>query len=272
MKAVAKSLVVAFAVVVAHAGPLSAQSLSLRDAIVRNHFEYLPDGPGPFPTIVAIPGCSGLPLPDAAEEASHPDLAEDDRLFRAHYPKTADRLRHSGYAVLLIHVHGGEGLLTACQGEIPAARVAAYVAEATAWASELEFVDPDRLHVIGWSMGGRGVLAWMERPLPDPVLVRSAVAVYPACSRTQTLRASIPLLMLLGGADDIAIPETCEALVERTSTPSMIDVRNFPGARHGYDIEDAPSRVDIGGGMTIGFHREAAEETWRMILSFLSTR
>lgn len=262
-------LVVALATVVG-ASTVPAQGTDLRARIVQNHLEYRPVGDGPFPTLIAIPGCSGIAFPDAGEEASHPDLREDDRLFRAHYPRAANRLRDAGFAVLLIHVHAAEDQVTACSGEIPASRIAQYIDEATDWASTLDFVDRSRLHLIGWSMGGGGVLKWLEASRAGVASVKSAVAVYPGCGSAESLSAEVPLLMLLGGADDIARPEVCQALVERSPTRAMIQLHSYPGARHGYDIEDAPARLDIGNGMTVGFQQAAASETWEAIFSFLS--
>jgi len=131
------------------AHPVLATAESLRDRIVRNHFEYVPSNAGPFPTLIAIPGCSGIAFSDPQKEATHPDLREDDRLFRQHYRRMAERFRAEGFAVLLIHVHGAEGLVKGCAGEIEAERIAEYIDDSVAWARELDFVDPRRVHVIG---------------------------------------------------------------------------------------------------------------------------
>jgi dienelactone hydrolase len=76
--------------------------------------------------------------------------------------------------------------------------------------------------------------------------------------------------MLLGDADDIAKPDACNRLVARSDPHLEIDVRTYPGARHGFDIIGAPSVLEIGNGMTIGYQRAAAEESWRPILAFIS--
>ena len=249
-------------------GELTAEGL--REQIVEHHFQFIPSGDGPFPTLIAIPGCSGIAFPDPAAEAGHPDLREDDRLFRRHYLRMGERLRAEGFAVLLIHVHGAEGLVKACAGEISGERIAEYIDEAVAWAKNLDFVDDIRIHVIGWSMGGGGALAWLHGDRSQAGTVRSVVAVYPACAGREPLTNRIPLLMLLGGADDITDPAVCEGLVAASRTEPMITVRRYPGARHGFDIADAPPVLDIGNGMTIGHQRTAAEAAWREILAFLS--
>ena len=252
-------------------GSLSAQGSETRQRILQHHFEFRPEGDGPFPTVVAIPGCSGIAFEDPALEATHPDLSEDDRLFRGHYPRAADRIRSEGFAVLLIHVHAAEGLVTACAGEIRDEVLAEYVGEAVSWVRGLSYVDASRVSVMGWSMGGRAVLRWLASDPEDWEAVQSAAVVYPSCPGEGSLTNPVPLLMLLGGADDIAEPDRCEELVARSRQGRNVTVHRYPGARHGYDIEGAPPVLEIGNGMTVGFQKEAADATWREILAFLTS-
>ncbi len=65
--------------------PAAAQVEDLGESIIKNHLQFLPGGDRPFPTLIAIPGCSGIAFKDPVEEAKHPDLAGDDPLFRGHY-------------------------------------------------------------------------------------------------------------------------------------------------------------------------------------------
>ena len=238
-------------------GPSSAQNL--RDRVVENHYAYLPHGRGPFPTVIAIPGCSGISTRDPVIEESNAELHEDDLLFRRHYRTAAQNLREHGFAVYLIDVHTAEGVLTACAGEIQNERLAQYIDESIVWIREQAAVKRDRVHLIGWSMGGRGVLQWLHGPRKGSGSIQSAIAVYPPCSGYEDVSISMPILVLLGGADDIADPSECERLIRASSAKEQIVVRNYPGARHGFDIVDAPPVVDIGNGMTIGYQEKAAQ-------------
>ena len=109
----------------------------LRDLLIENHFSYVPSDQGRFPTVIAIPGCSGISSDSTAAEESNPQLREDDLLFRRHYRIMAEELRANGFAVLLVNIHAAEGLITACADPIDGERIAEYIDEAVAWARAL---------------------------------------------------------------------------------------------------------------------------------------
>ncbi len=250
--------------------PVSSSGQSLRDQIIKNHFAYIPSEKGRFKTLIAMPGCSGISSDDLTAEQSNPQLREDDLLFRRHFRYMAEKLKAEGFVVLLVNIHAAEGLLTACADPIDGERIAEYINEAVAWARELPYVDTDKLHIIGWSMGGGGVLKWLDGPRSEATSVRSAIAVYPPCNKHKNLSISMPILLLLGGSDDIADPNICKDLVGSVAIEQQITLAIYPGARHGFDIEDAPPVLGIGNGMTVGYQKEAAEASWAAILQFLA--
>lgn len=265
----ASRLIVAATLLAALALPaLTAQAVD--DRLRENHRWYLSSTDEKLPTVVAIPGCSGVSLNSPQSDQGRPGHL-DDVLFRLHYPSMAERLRDRGFAVLLVDLLNAEGVVNACSGEIPAPTIAHYITAAINLARNQAFVDGSRIFVLGWSMGGGGLVAWLSDAGIAQSRVRGAIAVYPGCGGREPIEADIPLLMLLGSADDIAEPEECEELVARSPSRHLITVKSYEGARHGFDIEDAPEVLDIGNGMTVGYQKHAAEAAWQETLAFLET-
>ncbi len=248
-------------------GPVSAQEL--RSRIEVNHRMYVPDGEGPFPAVITIPGCSGVSLGGPETDAGRPG-DEADRLFRRHYPRMAERLREAGFMVLLIDYLAAEGVPNTCNGEIHPHRVGEYLGESVSFVTTFPDVDSSRLHVIGWSHGGAGVLAWLATLVDEPVGVRTAVAVYPGCGASGVWYSSLPVLMILAGADDITPPSVCNALVQSLPDNADVRVHSYPGARHGFDLTEGPALLPIGGGLTVGRDPDAGRDAWRRILMFLN--
>ena len=115
-------------------------------------------------------------------------------------------------------------------------------------------------------MGGKGAL---HGPRSEASSVKSVAAVYPQCRDRQLLDISVPVLLLLGGADDIADPLLCDALVDISPIKELITVRHYPGVRHGFDIQGAPFVLDIGNGMTVGYQETAANAAWNELTKFI---
>ena len=247
----------------------SASSEKLQKLIAENHRAYVPSQSGQFPTVIVIPGCSGVALESSEAEAAIHQLTKDDLLFRAHYPRIAKRLSNEGFVVYLINILASEGLITACGASMPAERIAQYIDAAIAWVKTRPFVDASDIHVIGFSMGGKGTLAWLHGPRSEASLVQSVTTVYPQCRNREPLTIAVPVLMLLGDADDIADPMLCDALVDSSPIKGLITVRHYPGARHGFDIEGAPSVLDIGNGRTVGYQEAAANSAWKELTAFI---
>jgi dienelactone hydrolase len=85
--------------------------------IERNLRTYFPSGDERFPTVVAIPGCSGVSLRGTETDDGRPG-DEADRLFRRHYARMAERLRDGGFAVVLVDYLTAENVDNTCGGEI----------------------------------------------------------------------------------------------------------------------------------------------------------
>ena len=177
------------------------------------------------PAIIALHGCGG-PLP-----------RRDDGW--------AVRLAAQGHAVLLPDSFASRGVTPECKQSTHGA--GAYgprrddALAAAAWLRKQPFAPPGGILLLGWSDGGTTVLASIDNPPAG--LLRGAVAFYPACARTlknASWRPAVPLLILMGAADDWTPPAPCEALAKRTPDVKLI---LYPNAYHDFDVPDDPVHV-----------------------------
>ncbi|RAI38928.1 dienelactone hydrolase family protein [Rhodoplanes roseus] len=201
---------------------------------------FRPDGAGPFPAVVALHGCAGL-----GKERLDP-----------RYRDWAETLTGKGFVVLFPDSFGSRGLGSQCR--VRPRTVSAErdrVADADAARRFLQTqpsVLPDRISLLGWSNGGSTVLwtvrpqARIERGSPD---FRSAVAMYPGCARLvpRAWSSRVPILILIGGADDWTPASACEQMVAGArgrSARATLEI--YPGAYHDFDAPDRPIRVHSG--------------------------
>lgn len=194
-----------------------------------------PNGPGPFPAVVAMHGCGGLITAKGAIAAREKDWAE--------------RLVRQGYAVLLTDSFNARGFRQLCTTNhrqiVPKDR-AEDAAAAARWLARQTWADPSRLALMGWSHGAMSVL-WTVRPsfMAGPVRYRTAIAFYPGCRlvlREPGWKATVPLTLLLGAADDWTQPGPCRELAEKGGA-RMVE---YPNAYHGFDAPRSPVRVRTG--------------------------
>ncbi len=248
--------------------PTPSGAVPLWDNVGTHHRTFFPTGEGPFPMVVAVPGCSGVSLDGPASDAGR--LGDEaDRLFRRHYARMAERLRDAGFGVVLVDYLTAEGVPNTCSGEISHERVGEYVAASLEFAQALPSVDLSRIYIVGWSHGGAGVIAWLQALGEGNPPVAGAVAIYPGCSGRDAWVSTVPVLVLLGEADDITPPESCDAILRGLPDGAHVQVRRYAGARHGFDFTEGPEVLPIGGGMTVGRNPAAGEQAWEEIFAFL---
>jgi dienelactone hydrolase len=178
------------------------------------------------PGVVALHGCAG-PLP------------RRDFFW-------ARLLAGQGHAVLLPDSFASRGLPAECKETVHA--VSAYTARrgdalaAALWLQARGLAPAGGVLLLGWSDGGTTVLASVGPGAPKG-LIRGAVAFYPACARTAAdagWRSGVPLLILMGAADDWTPPAPCLALARRDPSVRVV---LLAGAYHDFDVPDDPVHV-----------------------------
>ena len=212
---------------------------------------FRPDTPGSHPAVVFVSGCDGF-APAAAP---------------ARYERRAEHLRAQGYVVVFADYLGRRGLKS-CAGAITHEEAARDVAAAATWLGSQAGVDRGRITAMGWSYGGRAVLAALAPRTEGPATFSRAVVYYPDCRALRPWKATIPVLMLLGGADDMTPAGLCQEVAAKVAPPAAVRVVVYPGALHGFDNPDLPARVRVGFS-TVGYQAEAAARARREVDQFL---
>lgn len=247
---------------------IPAGDLSLRAALLR------PAGPGPFPVIVGLHGCGGLGNRRAMVE-----------------PRLADwgaRLTAAGYAVVFPDSFGSRGVGQQCttrERQVrPSAERVADVQAVRRWLLDQPWARADRLFLVGWSNGGTTTL-WAVRPQRAPKDgrpdFRAAVAFYPGCRvpARRGWRSRVPLLLLIGEADDWTPAEACVGMVEAARGGSAtISYVGYPGALHGFDHPNLPLRTRTGlaftgdgsGNARVGSDPKARADAIRRVFDWLA--
>jgi dienelactone hydrolase len=199
---------------------------------------YRPEGPGPFPAVVALHGCAGLWDKTGVPSDRHEDWGE--------------RLAKLGYVVVMPDSFGSRGATgSQCRDDDRVARASREritdAVAALAYLQGLPYVKPDAVVLLGWSNGGNTVLNTV-RPRAAPAGgapdFRAAVAFYPGCrvsAENARWSTRLDLFLLIGEADDWTPAEPCRALA--AAHPEHVTLKTYPGAYHDFDHPGLPVHV-----------------------------
>lgn len=235
---------------------------------------YRPDGPGPFPAVVMLHGCSGL-LTRGGK------IGANARFWAEHF-------RNHGYVALLVDSFTARGIDEVCTGRHNLSVVQERADDAR---GALQFirqrtdVQADRVGLVGWSNGAAAALSVLFNQGEPQRDFRAAVAFYPSCRRTYPggpdYQPYAPLLVLIGAKDDWTPAAPCVQWTERAralGAPMRITV--YPDAPHGFDAPNNPvhyrpevrNRNKPGGccGATVGTEPAARAEAIREVTQFFA--
>jgi dienelactone hydrolase len=203
----------------------------------------LPEGDGPFPAMIMLHGCAGMM---AGEH-----LRSRDRFWAEHWQSL-------GYAALLVDSYTPRGVGSLCRTPVKDRPLTSARERTRDAYAALRFlvarpdIDAGRIALIGWSTGASALLniaqpATRAAFAPAGGAFRAAIAFYPgncrAIERLGAWRPYLPMLILLGGADDWTPPEDCEALADQArAQQAPVEWKLYPGAYHDFDAPAAPLR------------------------------
>jgi dienelactone hydrolase len=221
-----------------------SQAALLADMPFRTVF---PIGDTAHPAVLLVPGCSGFVGNNGVNV----------------YDERAAALQDAGFVVVFVD-YLGKRMQSNC-AHIGQAEVAADILEAARWVASQTDVDASRISVIGWSYGGGAVLGALKTAPPD-VPFGKVVLYYPVCRGAAPWSANVSGLMLLGAADDVALPGLCKSVAD-AMPPDKLHVITYPSARHGFDMRGLPESAGAAPGP--GHSREASEASWTAVREFL---
>ena len=249
------------------AGAARAESLSVpvdyqdRQIELAGDFEK-PGGAGPFPAVVLLHGCGG-----------------NDAYARHRSEHWAELLHQQGYATLIIDSFRARGYSSGvCNNAslMPMRERAKDIFAAAYVLAGRPDVRTDRIAAVGFSHGGGTVLdaavdwdtlrPWREKLASRGRLV-ALVGFYPGCRETILRDFDLPVLILVGDADDWTPARACEIRTGR-SAPGVpaLRLKVYPGAYHDFDV-DGPDHLVIG--HKLAYNAAAAQDARVELVNFL---
>ncbi|MGH7114025.1 MAG: dienelactone hydrolase family protein [Stellaceae bacterium] len=206
-----------------------------------------PDAPGRHPAVVVLHGCGG---------------------FGTYEPVAAEVLKSYGYVALALDSLDG---INSCTNRDGATAEAFDAYAALSWLARQDFVDPGRVAVLGFSMGGIAALDDVEAGVgaiekAEKRHFRAAIAYYP-CTRYRAGVMTVPTLILVGEKDDWSPASYCrEMMARRAGKGAPVSLIVYPGATHAFNIP-APAREYLG--HHLAYDPQATADAWRQVRDFL---
>jgi dienelactone hydrolase len=246
---------------VARGSPVSAEALvkfasagapaqvEVRSDLIQGYLTK-PKGAGPFPAVVLLHSCLGLP---------------------AGRRSMADTFAGWGYVALFVDDFTTRRVKETCAVDFNEALPDAY--GALTFLSALPYVDPARIAAIGFSQGADTALKIASRPPAsgsnNPAF-KAAAAFYPPCDNIANSRLQIPTLILVGAMDDVTPAADCQRLAGRQAV-GVVKLVVYPRARHGFDNPEFGDGARLLG-MWLAYDREAALRSRVELRDFLAAR
>lgn len=209
----------------------------------------LPAGKGPFPAVIVLHGCGGRGASQLI---------------------WAQRLNSWGYAALIPDSMTSRGVKSVCAPAAqelvtPRDRVSD-VGAAAAWLRERPEIDPGRIAVLGQSHGGTAALMATERGYAE-FRLRAAVDYYGPCVGAAS-HGTVPVLVLVGGADDWGHPEAhCLAFKAALKPDQRFELLIYPGAYHAFENPEMVRTVS--NSHVMEYNPAAAEDSFIHVRAFL---
>jgi dienelactone hydrolase len=209
-----------------------------------------PEGNGPFPGVVVMPGCAGL---TSFVKETLPGI-----------------LALWGYAALVVDSLATRKVEPNCVKDHASVDRLSDAYGGLFYLAGLPFMDRNRIGVLGVSIGGRTALVLADPSFegtvanPGKLTFKAGVAYYPTCT-VSNQAPRFPLLVMVGRSD-----RDCEPLVaRRAGNPVPTDLVVYPDADHGFLERDWGSGQDAFGAR-FQYDEGSAEDSLKRTREFLA--
>jgi dienelactone hydrolase len=206
-----------------------------------------PDTPDPYPIVVLVSGCEGFKS--------------------GGYDETEDILSALGYATARVDFMEARDA-GGCAYQPTKSRIARDILFVLEYLAGMDAVNHSAVNVLAWSSGGGGALSMMSKLEKNSIIQLASVSVYyPQCNNAFPWSGDVPVLMLLGSADNMNPATFCKKLATK-SPDANIQIEEYADAYHAFDDPSLPIKSVSAYG-TMGYHKEAAEKSWMEVTNFL---
>lgn len=210
-----------------------------------------PDGTGPFPAVILVPGCRGF----------------DVDPFKKHYNYVQSQLLELGFVTLRVNYLAARNAKNCMK--VPTWDVADDICIAAKYLNQQSFVKKGAVNVIGWSWGGASAFrALRSLKRREPAQVDAVVAYYPYCNHARHWDSEVPVLVLGGALDTVSVFTSCDSIFNRLPKRDRLTVRVYENARHCFDVSELPAEKQYQFG-TLGYNETAAKAAWIEVTKFL---
>ena len=215
---------------------------------------FRPNGEGPFPAVVLMHGCGGLPAP-----ARHS--------LRTH----AQHLGANGFAALILDSFGprenSDGWVCQTYERLDDARDyrVADALDAAQFLKGQSYIDAGNIFQMGQSNGGSVAIRLAQNP--DSAF-RAVAAYYPWCgafrSKNGHVRLTRPLIVFSGALDDWTPPGACKGA---RTVGAEYKATVYSGAAHSFDLNIELQRYL---GYLVGYNHEATLKSRNEMVVFFN--
>lgn len=214
-----------------------------------------PSGHGPFPAVVLLHSCLGLP----------PNRNAIGKMIASW-----------GYVALFVDDFVTRGLKQTCMVDFPEGVADAY--GALNYLARLPFVDKTRIAAVGYSQGadtaltiGSGRFA-SSFELLQGANFKAVVGFYPPCANHESVRLILPTLIVIGGRDDVTPAADCIQLADAQPRGiSKLELIVLSGADHAFNNPGFAGGARIYG-MWLRYDSAAAEQAKAELHRFLAMK